>query len=98
MYKIIYMKADYEPWWQFDGWEEYIVSSEQYDTEHQFQMALNHLLAQFRNKYEFEAHKNERFYAFWSEDECEFCEACDDDAQIYHGIIVLTPEAITQTQ
>ncbi|MER1988604.1 MAG: DUF1033 family protein [Solibacillus isronensis] len=95
MYKIIYMKADYEPWWQFDGWEEYIVSTEQYDTEHQFQMALNHLLAQFRNKYEFEAHKNERFYAFWSEDECEFCEACDDDAQIYHGIIVLTPEAIT---
>lgn len=96
MYKIIYMKADYEPWWQFDGREEYIVSTEQYDTEHQFQMALNHLLAQFRNKYEFEAHKNERFYAFWSEDECEFCEACDDDAQIYHGIIVLTPEAITQ--
>lgn len=96
MYKIIYMKADYEPWWQFEGWEEYIVSAEQYDTEQQFQIALNHLLAQFREKYEFEAHKKERFYAFWSEEECEFCEACDEDAQIYHGIILLTPEAVTQ--
>ena len=24
MYEVIYMKADYEPWWMFEGWEEMI--------------------------------------------------------------------------
>ena len=33
MYKIIYMKADFEPWWQFEGWEEHIVSVYSYEEE-----------------------------------------------------------------
>ena len=24
MFEVIYMKADYEPWWMFEGWEEMI--------------------------------------------------------------------------
>ena len=27
------MKADYEPWWQFEGWEEYVVTEVTYDNE-----------------------------------------------------------------
>ncbi len=38
MFKIIYMKADYEPWWQFEGWEEHIVSTETFDTEEALKM------------------------------------------------------------
>lgn len=94
MYKIIYMKADYEPWWQFEGWEEYVVSERNFENEQQFQSAFMELVQQFRERYTNEACKQGRFYAFWSEDETEFCEACDDDAQIYHGIIVCTPEGI----
>ena len=95
MYKIIYMKADYEPWWQFEGWEAYIVSEFSLDYEQQFQAAFTQLVTDFRARYENESCKQERFYAFWSDDETEFCEACDDDAQIYHGIIVSTSEGIT---
>ena len=94
MYKIIYMKADYEPWWQFDGWEEHILSEKAFENEEQFMKAFESLVEQFRQKYDFEACKNERFYAFWSEEESEFCEACDEDVQIYHGIILLTPETV----
>ncbi|MET0960338.1 MAG: DUF1033 family protein, partial [Psychrobacillus psychrotolerans] len=25
MFEVIYMKADYEPWWLFEGWEQHIV-------------------------------------------------------------------------
>ena len=25
MFEIIYMKADFEPWWAFEGWEEHII-------------------------------------------------------------------------
>lgn len=94
MYKIIYMKADYEPWWQFEGWEEHIVCETSFENEQQFQNAFSELVEQFRTRYEHEACKQDRFYAFWSEDETEFCEACDDDAQIYHGIIVFANEGI----
>lgn len=91
---MIYMKADYEPWWQFEGWEEFIVSEQLFETDEQLQATLQTTLQKFRANYENETCKNELFYAFWSEDECEFCEACDEETQIYHGIIVLTPENI----
>lgn len=91
MYKVIYMKADYEPWWQFEGWESNIVSSTIYDTEEQCLLALNDLLAKFRNHYEHEESKEDKYFAFWSDDESEYCEACDDDIQIYHGIIIEIP-------
>ena len=94
MYKIIYMKADFEPWWQFDGWEEHIVSVQQYEDEEQFQFAFAQLIEDFRLKYDYEACKENRYFAFWSTDECEFCEACDEDAQIYHGLIIMTPNLI----
>ena len=91
MYKIIYLKADYEPWWQFEGWETLILSTTEYESEDDLNRAVQSILAEFRSRYEYEQCKNERFFAFWSEDECMYCEACDDDAQIFHGIIVEKP-------
>lgn len=88
MFKIIYMKADYEPWWQFDGWEKYIVSADTFETEETLEIALKERLQKFRDKYPFEKTRGENYYAFWTEEESEFCEACDEDTQIYHGIIV----------
>ncbi|AWE07471.1 DUF1033 domain-containing protein [Lysinibacillus sp. 2017] len=96
MFKIIYMKADYEPWWKFDGWEDHIVSVHEFEEEKQFQLALTEIMNDFRQSYANEACKNEYYYAFWSEDECEFCEACDEDAQIYHGIILQTPDMVSK--
>lgn len=88
MYKIIYMKADYEPWWQFDGREACIISTTEYETEDGLDKALHIILENFRQAYDNEQSKNGHYFAFWSEDECEYCEACDEDAQIFHGIIV----------
>lgn len=90
MYKIIYMVADFEPWWLFEGWESSIISIEEYQSEVELHNALETKLNDFRKKYQHEASKEKRFFAFWNEDEVEFCEACDDDSQIYHGIIVET--------
>lgn len=88
MYKIIYMKADYEPWWQFEGWESTIVTEYHFQTEQAFQQGLKDILTEFRSKYNHEKCKEGKYYAFWSEDETYYCEACDDESQIYHGIIV----------
>lgn len=35
MYEVIYMKADYEPWWAFEGWEEFIMEKAEFDQEDQ---------------------------------------------------------------
>ena len=88
MYKIIYMKADYEPWWKFEGWESNIVSIDQFETEEDLEKKLKEKLKAFRQKYEHEAIKEDQYYAFWTDEEREYCEACEDDIQIFHGIIV----------
>lgn len=87
-YKIIYMKADYEPWWQFDGWQEHIVTTEIYETKETFKAALTKKLQLFRGKYPYEKSKDELYYAFWSDEEREYCVACEDDIQVYHGIVI----------
>ncbi|MGR6897145.1 DUF1033 family protein [Rummeliibacillus sp. TYF-LIM-RU47] len=87
MYKVIYMKADYEPWWQFDGWEQTIQSVKEFDDLAEAKKYLEKILTNFENKFPFKAMKKERFWAFWSEDEIEFCEACDEDIQTYHGVV-----------
>lgn len=88
MYKIIYMKADFEPWWQFEGWEEHIVNEQTFDSKEQLEKGLAELLNEFRNKYDHEESREGKYYAFWSEDEMHYCEACDDAVQLFHGIIV----------
>ncbi|MGF9978088.1 DUF1033 family protein [Viridibacillus arvi] len=87
MYKIIYMKADYEPWWQFEGWEEHIIEENVFEIKEEAEHYLIKTLQIFKEKYEHDASKKERFWAFWSDDEVGFCEACDEDIQTYHGII-----------
>lgn len=90
MYKIIYMKADFEPWWQFEGWESHIVSTNLYETKEEYESALQQMLTEFRSKFEFEEVRKDKYIAFWNEEECEFCEGCDEDVQIFHGIVLGT--------
>lgn len=89
------MKADYEPWWQFEGWESFIEWEQEFTTEQALEEAVVKSLADFRVKYEYERQKEARYFAFWSEEECEYCEACDDEAQVYHGLIVVKPSIIS---
>lgn len=89
MIEVIYMKAEYEPWWMFDGWEENILTRKPFKHVCEAKVYLESMLQDFRIHYEHEHIKKEGFYAFWTDREKEFCEACDDDLQIYHGVILL---------
>lgn len=90
MYKIIYMKADYEPWWKFEGWEEHIVSAESYVTFEECETALYSKLQLFRKQFPHERCKDRSYWAFWTEDEHIYCEGCDEEQQVYHGIILVS--------
>lgn len=89
MFEVIYMKAEYEPWWMFEGWEETICSRRSFDDAKTAKTYFETVLTGFRKKYECEAMKKNCFYAFWSEDEKQFCEGCDEDLQLYHGVILM---------
>lgn len=83
------MKADYEPWWMFEDWEELIRTRKTFEDMQEATAYLNGLLEELRSKHQHEKTKKNCFYAFWSEDEKSFCEGCDEDLQLYHGVILM---------
>jgi hypothetical protein len=89
MYEVIYMKADYEPWWMFEEWEETIRSRHSFDDIALAEVYFKKLTDELRGKHKREAMKKDCFFAFWSEDEINFCEGCDEDLQLYHGVILM---------
>lgn len=92
MFEVIYMKADYEPWWAFEGWEEHIVKKETFEQEEEALNYLKKILDEFRGKFPKEQVKEDKYWAFWSLKEQCYCESCEDELQIYHGIIWNTPK------
>lgn len=89
MFEIINMKADFEPWWMFEGWEKDIVSRQSFEDYSEAIAYLEMTLTKMRESHRNEAMKKGCFFAFWSKDEKVFCEACDEDLQIYHGVIFM---------
>ena len=89
MFEIVYMKAEFEPWWMFDGWEENVLSRRAFEEIQEAKECLEEILATLREKYSNESIKKDCFFAFWSDDEINLCEGCDEDLQLYHGVILM---------
>lgn len=89
MYHVIYMKADYEPWYQFEGWQTMIEDRWTFETEDQAQDFFVHKVSEFRTQYPYSKEKNGS-YAFWNVKDVCYCEDCEDDLQIYHGLLLTT--------
>ena len=89
MFEVIYVKADYEPWWMFEGWEEMIRRRQSFNEVSAARVYVKDLLSELRSKHEHESMKKDCFYAFWTKGENSFCEGCDEDLQLYHGVILM---------
>jgi hypothetical protein len=87
LFEIVYMKADFEPWWMFEDWEETIIFRKSFEEEAEAKKFLAGQLAELLEKTEQATQKNDCYFAFWSKNEKRFCESCDEDLQIFHGII-----------
>ena len=87
MNEVIYMKASIVNMMGFPGTVDTIVEKKMFGNDEEAKVYLNSLLQEFRLKYPNENSQKGAFWAFWTEDEQEFCEACDDDLQTYHGIL-----------
>ena len=89
VFEIVYMKADYEPWWMFEDWEKMIQSRKSFATVEDAHDYLRELKQELGKKYTHYEERKECFFAYWSDSERIFCKGCDDDLQIFHGIITL---------
>ncbi|MBB4826032.1 hypothetical protein HNO89_003269 [Sporosarcina luteola] len=89
MYEIIYMKADYEPWWMFDDWRTTVVTAQTFREKEEAAAYFYDLYTKLNSEHEFNEKRKNCFFTFWSETERVYCEGCDECLQLYHGIIVL---------
>ncbi len=91
MYNLIVMKADYEPWWQFEDIEDKYTEVKNYSTLELYEQDATEILSKYRLNYEFEKSKEGKYFAFWNEGEVAFCKGCDEDLQLFYGIILSHP-------
>jgi hypothetical protein len=87
-WKVVRIKGEAEPWWFFPDWEKDIAEENAFPTEKEAFRQFINLVKISKHKYDhFKEKKNT--VAFWNAGEKVFCEACDDDLQLYHGLILL---------
>ncbi|ANU28245.1 DUF1033 family protein [Planococcus versutus] len=89
MHEIIYMKTDYEPWWMFDGWEKSVVSRHEFTSAKEAMGFLETLKQDFSYRFPEHEQRNQAFYCYWNEEEVEYCDKCEEDLQVFHGLIWL---------
>lgn len=89
MYQIYMTKGEYEPWWFFEDWEDLIIIEESYQEWEKAEARFHELSAELSRRYPYHKTKKKYLSAYWNEEEVYFCDSCDDDVQIYHGIMLL---------
>ena len=94
MYHLILMKADYEPWWKFDDMEEKYTEVRTYDSKVHYEQEVAEIITTYKQQYKHFSVKDECYYAFWNEGENVYCEGCDEDLQLYYGLILSHPVGV----
>jgi hypothetical protein len=87
-WKVILTKSDAEPWWFFEDWKRDVVEEWKYDNKNDAIAKYMEEIARLSDLLPNSKTKDYNSFAFWHPDEVVFCEACDDDLQIYHGVIL----------
>ncbi len=89
MHEIVYIRADFEPWWMFEGWEEKVVSRQEFRSSEDARIYLEDLMEKFAQQFAEHEQRGMAFTSYWNEEEMEYCEKCEEDLQIFHGLIWL---------
>lgn len=88
LHEILYLKSFDEPWWMLDGWEKDIVSRSDFADHETAQGHFDALAASLSKKYRQQKTRGNSI-AFWSEGDMAYCEDCEEDLQVYHGLLWL---------
>ncbi|PPA71840.1 DUF1033 family protein [Jeotgalibacillus proteolyticus] len=89
MWNIIQTKSDAEPWWFLEGWQEDILQEWTFKDKNEAFGFFKDKVSTMAKKYPSVRVKRGTQIAFWDKEELLFCDACDDDLQLYHGLLLL---------
>lgn len=89
MHEVIYVKSFYEPWWMLEGWEQDIVERKSFSTIEEAIRFKKELAEMLRTTFPEHKKKGEDFDVYWEKGDLEYCPDCEEDLQVYHGIIQL---------
>lgn len=92
MYQVYLTEGEYEPWWFFDDWKTLIIEEKTFKNLEEAVEEYNSEFFKLSNTYPYQKTKKSFLTAFWCDEEKVFCESCDDDIQIYHGVMLLKDE------
>ncbi|MCC5800640.1 DUF1033 family protein [Rossellomorea vietnamensis] len=87
-WRVITTKSDAEPWWFFEGWEKDITRDWTFDCREEAVETFLTELKRFSERYPKAKTKKFHSIAFWDPEEVYFCEACDDNLQVYYGLVI----------
>lgn len=92
MYQVFLMKGEYEPWWFFEEWKSLVISENAFPTFEQALRSYQEQDEQLSRIHPFKKEKNNYLAAYWSAEDSVYCESCEDDIQIYYGLLLLKNE------
>lgn len=89
MYQVIRTYGDNEPWWFFDGWQEDIQKTKDFDD---FEAASQFFTAEWARLRKQKANSDGKpnfMTAFWDDDDERWCEECGDYLTQFTGLMLL---------
>lgn len=89
MYQVITMLGENEPWWFFDDWQEDIQTQVEYRDFHEALEVFEKVLSDYHQKLPNIKMKDHFLVACWEPSELRYCDDCDEDLQLFHGILLL---------
>jgi len=89
MYQVIELESFVEPWWFLDGWQRDIVAEADFTYLAPAQNFYEQSQRLLTEKYESCLCQKSHLTAFWNQTDCVWCEACAEELQLYHGLILL---------
>lgn len=89
MYQVIKIYGENEPWWFFDDWEKDIVDKSEFEDFNQAKEYFAEMFCELKSQNDHLSEKPGFLIAFWREGNTHFCEECDDDVQLFHGLMML---------
>ncbi|MGP6140032.1 MULTISPECIES: DUF1033 family protein [unclassified Jeotgalibaca] len=98
MYQVYMMKGEYEPWWFFQDWKSLVVFEASFLSFEEALKLYEEKSAELSARYPFKKSKHNYLTAFWSEEDSVYCESCEDDIQIYYGLLLLENENVIETE
>lgn len=84
MYEVVIIKADYEGWWLFDGWQEDIIKRYKATDLDNLLDTYNTIIDEMKHKYNSHITGKYNIIAFFNACDLEYCEDCEEDMQIYY--------------